>query len=345
MMCTAREEDWGRLVYDESSDEFEAHVRGGVTDFHVLRPISAGCLITGRCNLSCSFCYGNYESLPGSEISADRWRRIFGHLFSLGLMRVDLSGGEPTLRRDLPDIARAATDFGLNTIVSTNGLVLSAEALAKFPPVRWHVSLDSGIPEVHENSRLLRILKPSDGSFKKASDFVVRCLRMGHRVRVLTCVGDHNRDLLFALGEHLVLLGVPEWNISRVLRAGRAQCRYADRWEVSDEYLKEQVSDLRSTFSFMRIRYSSRTDQNGYFLLVLPDGALATQYTDGSDKVILANDALRISAAALQNNPLFSLEEHGKKWISAQLDWQPFHQNVAPALWDPPSSRPFEMTV
>jgi hypothetical protein len=118
---------------------------------------------------------------------------------------------------------------------------------------------------------------------------------------VLTCIGQHNTDALFALGEHLALIGVRDWNISRILRAGRAHRDYARLWETSDQAALDQVCDLRSAFPFIRIRYSNRTTQDGYFLLVLPDGSLATQYTDGRDKVRLGS-ALGMSLAQLQNH-------------------------------------------
>jgi hypothetical protein len=95
----------------------------------------------------------------------------------------------------------------------------------------------------------------------------------------------------------------------------------------------EQIQDLRSAFPFIRIRYSNRTEQSGYFLLVLPDGSLATQHVDGADKVILGNP-LRLTLEDLRNNPKFNLREHGRKWISAEFGWQPFHPDVDPMLWD-----------
>ncbi len=308
-------------------------MREGFTDTGVSRPISAGCVVTGRCNLRCGFCYGNFESLPTNEVSADEWRIIFGHLRSWGLMRVDLSGGEPTMRQDLAQIAQAAIEMGLNVVVSTNGLILNPTRLSTFPRVRWHVSMDSGIPEVHERSRLLPVLKPAGSAFEKTTQFILNCRDQGSRVRVLTCIGVHNRDAPFALGEHLALLGVPEWNISMVLRAGRAQCGYEDRWQTCNEGILEQLQDLESAFPFIRIRYSDRTEQNSYFLLVLPDGSLATQRTDGMDKVVLGS-SLGMTLQELQHHPQFDIAEHGRKWIAARLDWQPFHPSVDPALWD-----------
>jgi MoaA/NifB/PqqE/SkfB family radical SAM enzyme len=237
-------------------------------------------------------------------------------------MRVDISGGEPTLRRDLVEIAREAIGTGLQVVISTNGLPLASKGVSGFPHVRWHVSLDSGLHEIHERRRLLPILAPSTNSLEKASTFISRCIDAGSVVRVLTCVGRDNEDALFSLGEHLVFLGVRDWNISRVIRAGRAQQDYLQRWEILDESVQEQVRNLRCAFPFIRIRYSNRTQQDGYFLLVLPDGSLATQYTDERDKVILGT-ALDLSLDDLRNDARFNLQAHGEKWIAATLDCQP----------------------
>jgi MoaA/NifB/PqqE/SkfB family radical SAM enzyme len=329
----ARNEKWGRLVYDSVTDEFEAHLSSDSADAVISQPISAGCIVTGECNLRCEFCYGDYESLPHDEISAKDWERIFVNLRSLGLMRVDLSGGEPTLRPDLPEIVQAATGAGLNVVISTNGRTLGIDRLDRFPRSRWHVSLDSGIADIHERSRLLSTFEPSTGGFKRTLDFMQSCVERGLPVRALTPVAWHNRDELFALGEQLALIGVTEWNISRILSAGRAKADYSQRWTVNEDYILEQVHDMRVAFSsVIRIRYSNRTDQDGYFLLVLPDGSLATQRSGACDKVVLGA-AAHLSLSALESSSDFSIVEHGRKWIAASLISQTFHPALDPPLW------------
>lgn len=321
-METVREEIWGRVEYDCELDEFEAHICTGARSITIDRPLSVGCLVTGRCNLHCDFCYGNDEALPKEELSSDEWKKIFIHLKSWGLMRVDLSGGEPTIRKDIVEIANSATTVGLNVVLSTNGMLLHEMGPTNLPKQsRIHVSLDSGFADIHEASRLLRSLRPSEQSFRKTGQFIRKCLEQNYHVRVLTCVGAHNCEGLFQLGEYLASIGVKEWNISRILRAGRAQLNYQERWEIQDEILLDQISNIRNAFRWMRIRYSNRTEQNGYFLLVLPDGSLATQYTDGRDKVILGR-LLDMSLDDLRQHPQFNLGRHARKWIASTVECQ-----------------------
>src|SRR5262249_50811970 len=153
------------------------------------RPLSVGCLLTGRCNLRCAFCYGNDEGLPKTEMNPEEWSNVFMHMKSWGLMRVDLSGGEPTIREDIGRIARAAVDAGLSAVLSTNGLLLKNGPEGLAHQLRIHVSLDSGFEAVHEGSRLLRSLRPSYSSFERTKQFISKCLERWYRVRVLTCVG------------------------------------------------------------------------------------------------------------------------------------------------------------
>lgn len=318
-MRTFRHEPWGRVEYCPDVDEFEAHIAREGYRVITERPLSAGVLVTGRCNLECAFCYGDHESLPRAEIKPIEWSRIFARLRSWGLMRVDISGGEPTIRPDLHEIVGAAQACGLSVVVSTNGTLLKPVRLRAFPRVRWHVSLDSGLQEIHERSRQLRVLHtPLHGSLETAGRFLMECGEIGLPTRALTCVGPHNHGSLFALGEKLALWGVTDWNISRILRAGRAQKDYENRWETANDSLLTQVRDLRAALPFIRIRYSDRTEQDGYFLLILPDGSLATQYTDGRDKVRLGN-SLEMSLPDLQSHPCFDLAGHGRKWIATHL--------------------------
>ena len=246
-MNTHRDEAWGQLVYRSDLDEFEAQIRETVQGIRIDKPISAGCLVTGKCNLKCQYCYGNDESLPTEEMTTSEWAATFLKLKSWGVMRVDLSGGEPTLRRDITGVVEAALSAGLNVVVSTNGLPLAKKGLAILPTsVRLHISIDSGFAGVHEASRVRRNLLPSTGSLEQILAVTSHAVQAGYRLRVLTCIGRHNFQQLTELGERLAIAGVNEWNISRVLAAGRAGLADESRWNVDDNVVLARLR-LRPT--------------------------------------------------------------------------------------------------
>lgn len=85
--------------------------------------------VTPRCNLSCGFCY-NYWRRPGSAVPKELPLSGIDMLFgSLGAHAsgsgITLTGGEPLLREDLPDIAALARSRGFTVAVATNGVLLN----------------------------------------------------------------------------------------------------------------------------------------------------------------------------------------------------------------------------
>ena len=110
--------------------------------------------VTDRCNLRCTYCMpeADYAWLPRPQIlSFEEIDRLVGIFVGLGVDRVRLTGGEPLLRRDLPELVRLLTARrGLReTALTTNGLLLAgqAEALLAAGLGRITVSLDTLDPE------------------------------------------------------------------------------------------------------------------------------------------------------------------------------------------------------
>jgi MoaA/NifB/PqqE/SkfB family radical SAM enzyme len=82
-----------------------------------------------RCNLRCMFCY--YLEEINSGYTQDRSTKQIKDILKLGRRwgktRVDLTGGEPTIRRDLPDIIAYARKIGYETVcIITNGIVTAS---------------------------------------------------------------------------------------------------------------------------------------------------------------------------------------------------------------------------
>ncbi len=80
--------------------------------------------LTYGCPLHCPYCSNPLACAPDAELALDEWRRVFAQAAQLGVLHVGLSGGEPLLRRDLPELISAARDAGLYTNLITSGLGL-----------------------------------------------------------------------------------------------------------------------------------------------------------------------------------------------------------------------------
>jgi len=89
--------------------------------------------LTRRCNLSCTHCYisaGPWQSTE-DELSLVECRRIVDQLVALNpAPLLILSGGEPLVREDLPELAAYAKGRGATVVVGTNGTTLTEARVA-----------------------------------------------------------------------------------------------------------------------------------------------------------------------------------------------------------------------
>src|SRR6266446_20523 len=58
------------------------------------------------------------------ELTTDEWKRVIREAAALGVLQIGFSGGEPLVRRDLPDLVRAAREANLYTNLITSGIGL-----------------------------------------------------------------------------------------------------------------------------------------------------------------------------------------------------------------------------
>jgi len=106
--------------------------------------------VTDRCDLRCTYCipegYKGFEE-PELWLSFDEIERVIGAFARLGVSKIRLTGGEPLLRRNLPELAHrlSALDGVKDLSLSTNATQLAKHAveLKKAKISRLNVSLDS----------------------------------------------------------------------------------------------------------------------------------------------------------------------------------------------------------
>jgi len=108
--------------------------------------------VTDRCNFRCTYCMpravfdADYKFLPHEAIlSFEEIARLAGIFVGLGVKKIRLTGGEPLLRKGLPDLVAMLAPLGADLTLTTNGstLVKHARALKEAGLDRLTVSLDS----------------------------------------------------------------------------------------------------------------------------------------------------------------------------------------------------------
>jgi PqqA peptide cyclase len=93
-------------------------------------PLALIAELTHRCPLHCVYCSNPQElTARANELPTESWKRVFEQAADLGLMQLDLTGGEPLARPDLTALIQSARAAGLYVNLITSGLPLDEKRL------------------------------------------------------------------------------------------------------------------------------------------------------------------------------------------------------------------------
>jgi len=159
------------------------------------------CFITTyRCNARCEMCQiWKKPSNSRDEIKPDILEKL-----PRGLKKMNISGGEPGLRKDLLDIVSVLNKKARKIDISTNGFFSErlVEVGKKFPHVEFRISVE-GFPKLNDKLRGIK-----DG-FDKALRTVIRLKEVGVRnVGFGIVISDKNKDDLLDLYNLCAMMGI-----------------------------------------------------------------------------------------------------------------------------------------
>lgn len=202
--------------------------------------------VTNRCNMRCPVCFAN--AAAAGYVYEPTFEQIVGMIRNLRENRpvpapgLQLSGGEPTVRDDLPDIVRAAKEAGFPHVeVNSNGLRLAQDlnfvkGLAGAGVSTIYLQFDGVTPEPYKITR-------GQDVFGYKLKAIENCRRAGLRSVVLVVtlvkgVNDHQvGDIIrFAIENMDVVKCV---NVQPVSFAGRISQRQREKWRITiPDFLK-----------------------------------------------------------------------------------------------------------
>jgi cyclic pyranopterin phosphate synthase len=187
--------------------------------------------VTDRCNLRCSYCMPepDYVWLPREDILHFEEIETLVDIFTaLGVDKVRLTGGEPLLRRNVPDLVRrlAARPAIRDLAMTTNGVLLAreAEALRDAGLHRLTVSLDTlradrfrNLTRFDELDRVLDGIRTAAPLFPglKLDTVVINGTNDDEMVELIEFARPLGAEVRFI--EYMDVGGATHWSMPRVL--------------------------------------------------------------------------------------------------------------------------------
>ncbi|MBN93694.1 MAG: hypothetical protein CL928_06400 [Deltaproteobacteria bacterium] len=112
--------------------------------------------ITDRCCLPCRMC-DIWRIKPKQELTTREWKSVFDQVAHwAGAVGLNFAGGEPFLRKDLPELCRYATNLGFTVTSNTNATLFNENKVREISEAGLdilYVSLDGATAETHDFMR------------------------------------------------------------------------------------------------------------------------------------------------------------------------------------------------
>jgi len=154
-------------------------------------PISGMIELTRRCNLKCVHCYlGEGDDRFGhGEMATQQVIDVIDQITAAGCLYLAITGGDPMMRNDFPEVYRHAKEKGLLVTVMCDGVLVTEKIVDLFkelPPSAVEISLYGATAATYE--KITRI----PGSFPRCVRGIGRLVDAGIKVRIKTVLMSLN---------------------------------------------------------------------------------------------------------------------------------------------------------
>lgn len=153
-------------------------------------PIISHLSVTNFCNMNCKYCSVRHIHKDKKDPTTKECKKMIKKLADWGAFQIGLTGGEPTIRKDIVELVKYTSKKHVACNITTNGWNISqklVDNLINAGLTQIQLSLDSHIEEEHERYR-------TKGSFKKVLNAAKMFKEKGIIVGFDTVVTNDNLD-------------------------------------------------------------------------------------------------------------------------------------------------------
>ncbi|HEX5194611.1 MAG TPA: pyrroloquinoline quinone biosynthesis protein PqqE [Solirubrobacteraceae bacterium] len=281
------------------------------------RPLTLIAELSYRCPLRCPYCSNPVAiGAPAyrDELDTADWTRVFGEAARLGVLQLALTGGEPMLRRDLPQLCAAARDAGLYASLITAGTLFDEERANELRGAGLdHVQISIQSADPDDNDRIA-----GNRSFHKKIAAARLATRLGFPLTINCVLHRHNLDRVEQVLELALALGAQRLELANTQYYG---------WAVVNQAALMPTRDQLERAEQAVIRFREQVGPRLEILWVLPD-----YYENlpkpcmggwGQTAIVIApnGDALPCQAAStIGDLPLDNVTAHPLEWIWSESE-------------------------
>ena len=192
--------------------------------------------MTRRCNLKCVHCYAHARDRDfPDELTTTEGKSLIDDLSAFGSPVMLFSGGEPLMRKDLPELAAYAVEKGMRAVISTNGTLIDAETARTLKAIGLSyvgISID-GMEAIHDRFR------GHKGAFQEAMEGIRNTQAAGIKVGLRFTINRFNVDEIPAVFDLLEDMDIPRVCFYHLVYAGRGSKLVND--DLSHEQTRRAV--------------------------------------------------------------------------------------------------------
>jgi radical SAM additional 4Fe4S-binding domain len=214
-------------------------------------PLRMDLALTFRCQNDCVHCYaGGPHETP--ELTTAEWKCVIDKLSEIGVFTLTFTGGEPTLREDLPELLLYAQSKGMVTGLISNGRRLKdkayVDALEKSSLDFVQITLESHKPAVHDK------MTNEKGSWKETIAGIRNAVQSKIYVSTNTTLSQHNAADFLTTIDYIKGLGVDAFGCNSLIYSGKAP-NASEEFALPIEDLKTLLPKIRDKAHMIGLKF------------------------------------------------------------------------------------------
>lgn len=214
-------------------------------------PLRVDLALTFRCQNNCVHCYagGPHET---EEMNTEQWKTVIDRLHGIGVFILTFTGGEPTLREDLPELLQYAQNKGMVTGLITNGRKLKdkdyIKTLEKVGLDFVQITLESHKPQTHDKMTGVK------GSWKETVQGIKNAVSTQIYVTTNTTLSKHNAADFLETVDFIKELNVTGFGTNSLIYSGKAN-EISSGFVLPLETLKELLPKVRDRANQLGLKF------------------------------------------------------------------------------------------